>query len=135
MNKESIGVGLMGLGVVSGGVARVLTEKADLLARQVGCPLELKKIKVLGAGKVRFQAKELGLALFTTDDDEFFNQSGMDIIIEAIGGEEPARQYIKRALSTGKHVVTSNKELVAKHGAELFALAQEHGVGLQNSGF
>ena len=130
MNKESIGVGLMGLGVVSGGVARVLTEKADLLARQVGCPLELKKIKVLEADLARSQAKELGLALFTTDDDEFFNQSGMDIIIEAIGGEEPARQYLKRALSAGKHVVTSNKELVAKHGAELFALAREHGVGL-----
>ncbi|GAH35368.1 unnamed protein product, partial [marine sediment metagenome] len=75
-------------------------------------------------------AKELGLKLFTTDADEFFAQADMDIVVEAIGGEEPALDYLKRALSGGKHVVTSNKEVIAKHGVELFALAQQYGVGL-----
>jgi len=129
VKKQSIGVGLMGLGVVGGGVARVLTDKAEVLSRQVGCPLVLKKIKVLEADLSRPQAKELGLKLFTTDDDEFFTEN-IDIVVEAIGGEKPALDYLKRALSGGKHVVSSNKEVIAKHGVELFALAQENGVGL-----
>lgn len=129
MKKQSIGVGLMGLGVVGGGVARVLTDKAEVLSRQVGCPLVLKKIKVLEADLSRPQAKELGLKFFTTNDDEFFAE-GIDIVVEAIGGEKPALDYLKRALKAGKHVVSSNKEVIAKHGVELFALAQENGVGL-----
>jgi len=129
VKKQSISVGLMGLGVVGGGVARVLTDKAEVLSRQVGCPLVLKKIKVLEADLSRPQAKELGLKFFTTDDDEFFAED-MDIVVEAIGGEKPALDYQKRALKAGKHVVTSNKEVIAKHGVELFALAQENGVGL-----
>jgi len=130
VKKETVGVGLMGLGVVGGSVARVLTGRAGALAEQVGCPLVLRKIKVLESDLSRPQAKELGLNLFTTDDEEFFGQPGMDIVVEAIGGEKPALDYLKRALAGGKHVVTSNKEVVAKHGAELFALAQQNGVGL-----
>ncbi len=131
MKKKSIGVGLMGLGVVGGGVARVLTDKAKVLAEQVGCPLVLRKVKVLESDLAKPQARELGLQLFTTDADEFFAQPGMDIVVEAIGGEEPALDYLKRALSGGKHVVTSNKEVIAKHGAELLTLAQQYGVGLR----
>jgi homoserine dehydrogenase len=130
VKKETVGVGLMGLGVVAGGVARVLTGRAGVLTEQVGCPLVLRKIKVLDSDLTRPQAKELGLKLFTTDDDEFFGQPDIDIVVEAIGGEKPSLDYLKRALSSGKHVVTSNKEVVAKHGAELFALAQQHDVGL-----
>ena len=130
MKKQSIGVGLMGLGVVGGGVARVLTDKAKILAEQVGCPLVLRRVKVLESDLARPQAKELGLQLFTTDAEEFFAQPDIDIVVEAIGGEEPALDYLKRALSGGKHVVTSNKEVIAKHEAELFDLAQQHGVGL-----
>jgi len=130
VKKESIGVGLMGLGVVGGGVAKVLTGKARALAEQVGCPLVLRKVKVIESDLSRPQAQELGLKLFTTDDEDFFTQPDIDIVVEAIGGEKPALDYLKRALISGKHVVTSNKEVVAKHGAELFALAQEHGVGL-----
>jgi len=130
VKKQSIGIGLMGLGVVSGGVARVLTEKAKVLAEHIGCPLVLRRVKVLESDLSRPQAKELGLKLFTTDADEFFAEAGVDIVIEAIGGEKPALDYLKRALSAGKHVVTSNKEVIAKHGAELFALAQKKGVGL-----
>jgi homoserine dehydrogenase len=130
VNKDSIGVGLIGLGVVAGGVARVLTGKAKALSEQAGCPLILRKIKVLESDLARPQAKELGSQLFTTNDEEFFTEANIDIVVEAIGGEEPALDYLKRALAGGRHVVTSNKEVIAKHGAELFALAQEHGVGL-----
>ena len=130
MKKKSIGVGLMGLGVVGGGVARVLTQKAKVLAEQVGCPLVLRKVKVLESDLAKPQAREMGLKLFTTDADEFFAVPEIDIVVEAIGGETPALDYLKRAISDGKHVVTSNKEVIAKHGAELFALAQQYEVGV-----
>jgi homoserine dehydrogenase len=120
----------MGLGVVGGGVARVLTGKAEVLAEQVGCPLVLKRVKVLEADLAKPLSKELGLKLFTTDADEFFAEPGVDIVVEAIGGEIPAVDYLKRAITGGKHVVTSNKEVIAKRGVELFALAQQHGVGV-----
>ncbi len=131
MKKQSIGIGLMGLGVVGGQVARVLIEKAEILAGQVGCPLVLRKIKVLEPDLSRPQVKEMGPQLFTTDDKEFFTTPEMDIVVEAIGGENPALEYLRRALSAGKHVVTSNKEVIAKYGAELMALAQQNNVGLR----
>ena len=130
MKKKGIGVGLMGLGVVGGGVARVLAQKAKVLAEQVGCPLVLRKVKVLESDLAKPLAKEIGFKLFTTDGDEFFDEPGVDIVVEAIGGEEPAVDYLKRAITGGKHVVTSNKEVIAKHGVELFALAQRYGVGV-----
>ncbi len=131
MQKRSIGVGLMGLGVVGGKVAAVLLEKAKVLAEQVGCPLTLRKVKVLAQDLARPQARQMDSQLFTTDADEFFAETDMDIVVEAIGGESPALEYLERALSGGKYVVTSNKEVIAKHGAELRALAQQHGVGLR----
>jgi len=131
MSRQSIGVGLMGLGVVAGQVARVLTDKAGELSEKVGCPLVLQKIKVLPEDLTRPQAQQMPAELFTTDDDEFFLESGIDIVVEAIGGVSPALEYHKRALSSGKHVVTSNKELIAKHGFELLGLAKQHGVGLE----
>jgi homoserine dehydrogenase len=121
----------MGLGVVAGQVARVLVDKADDLAEKVGCPLVLRKVKVLPQDLSRPLAKQMPSRLFTTDDDEFFQEPGIDIVVEAIGGENPAREYLERAITGGKHVVTSNKEVIAKHGVELLALARQHAVGLQ----
>ena len=131
MKKRSIGIGLMGLGIVGGQVATVLTEKADMLAEQAGRSLVVRKIKVLPVDLDQPLAKKMPAELLTTDDDEFFNASGIDIMVEAIGGENPAREYLKRAITSGRYVVTSNKEVIAKHGAELQALAQQHQVGLR----
>ena len=130
MEKRSIGIGLMGLGVVGGQVARVLLDRAKSLAERVGQPVILRRIKVLEQDLSRPQAQKIEPRLFTTNDDEFFTTPEMDIIIEAIGGEEPALNYLKRALSAGKHVITSNKEVVAKYGTELATLAQKHNVRL-----
>ncbi len=131
MRKQSIGIGLMGLGVIAGQVAKVLTDKADALAKEVGCPLILRKVKVLPQDLSKPQAQAMDSQLFTTDTDEFFATPGIDIVVEAIGGESPAVEYLSRALSDGKYVVTSNKELIAKHGAELLTLAQQHKVELR----
>ncbi len=128
MDKKSIGIGLLGLGVISGQVARVLRDRSELLAEQTGCPLELKKIKVLPHDLERPLAKEFDQSLFTLDDNEFFTAPGIDIVVEAIGGEHPAFEYLQKALNSKKHVVTSNKEVIAKRGAELFSLAQQNGV-------
>lgn len=130
MSKPGIGVGLIGLGVVGGQVARVLADKADDLAEQVGCPLVLRRAKVLESDLARPQVQGMDRQLFTTDADEFFATPGLDIIVEAIGGENPAFDYLSRALSSGRHVVTANKEVIAKHGVELMALAGQNGVCL-----
>lgn len=130
MKKKSVGVGLMGLGIVGGQVARVLIDRGEVLAEHIGCPLALQRVKVLPPDLTRPQAKEMEPRLFTTDADEFFADPEIDIVVEVIGGESPALEYIRRALSAGKHVVTANKEVIAKHGAELFGLAQKHQVGL-----
>ena len=130
MDKKSIGIGLMGLGVIGGQVARVLLERAEMLAERVGGPLVLRRIKVLEQDLARPQAMAMESQLFTTDEDEFFATPGMDIVIEVIGGEKPALSYQKRALSAGKHVVTANKEVIAKYGLELMALARQNNVSL-----
>ncbi|MFH1003009.1 MAG: homoserine dehydrogenase [Chloroflexota bacterium] len=127
---QSIGVGLMGLGTVAGQVARVLVGRAALLSEKVGRPLVLRRIKVLPADLSRPQVKEMEPRLFTTDVDDFFATPGIDIVVEAIGGEKPALEYLQKALSSGRHAVTSNKEVVAKHWAELQALAEQNGVEL-----
>src|SRR3989304_4079205 len=95
MNGKSVGIGLRGLGVVAGQVARVLTEKADALAEKAGCPLVLRRVKGLPEDLARPQAKKMPAGIFTTDDDEFFRDPGIDIVVEAIGGENPAHGYLK----------------------------------------
>jgi len=130
MEKNSIGIGLMGLGVIGGQVAKVLLERGESLAEQAGNPLILRKIKVLEQDLSRPQAQKLEPQLFTTEDEDFFSTPGMDIVIELIGGEEPALDYQKKAILAGKHIVTANKEVIAKHGIELSALAQKQNVSL-----
>ncbi len=131
MKHKSIGIGLLGLGVISGQVAKVLRDKAAVLAEYLGCPLEIKIIKVLPQDLDRPLVKEFSPELFTTDENIFFNTPGIDIIVEAIGGEHPAFEYHQRGLTSGKFVVTSNKEVIAKRGAELFALADKNGVNIR----
>jgi homoserine dehydrogenase len=130
MDKKSIGIGLMGLGVIGGQVAKVLSDKAELLAEQTGCPLVMRRIKVLEADLSRPQAQTIEPHLFTTDEDEFFNTPDMDVVIELIGGENPALSYQERALRAGKHVVTANKDVIARFGTELIDLAKKHNVSL-----
>ncbi|UCE98130.1 MAG: homoserine dehydrogenase, partial [Dehalococcoidia bacterium] len=130
MKKESIGLGLMGLGVIGGEVARILLERGDWLSHQVGHPIALRKIKILDQDLSRPIANEMEPSLLTTYDNEFFNEPGVDIVVELIGGEEPAFEYHKKALTAGKHVITANKEVIAKHGAELTVIAQNQNVSL-----
>ena len=127
--KKNIGIGLLGLGTVGGGVAEVLATRADNLVEQVGLPLVLKKVLERDVNK-RYPAA-LGHNLATTDAKEVLSHPEVDIVIELIGGEHPATEYMKQAITNGKHVVTANKEVIAKHGYELFSLARKHNVDLR----
>ena len=122
--KKSIGVGLMGLGTVGGGVAKALLEKDRVVAEAVGCPVVLRKI--LEQRPVSVEPR-----LLTTDVREILTDPEIDIVIEVLGGEHPAMDYIQEALLSGKHVVTANKEVIAKHGADLQAMAKDKGLALQ----
>jgi len=127
VKKKSIGIGLMGLGVVGGGVARALLEKKKVLA-DLGYPLTLKKILVREPAKPR--RVEVDPHLITIDAQQILADPEIDIVIEVMGGEKPALDYIKQALLNGKYVVTANKEVMAKYGSELIGIAQEKGVDI-----
>jgi homoserine dehydrogenase len=127
--KRDIGIGLLGLGTVGGGVADVLVTRADSLTEQAGLSLILKK--VLERDVNRRLPAGLSPNVLTSDPDEVLSHPEVDIVIELIGGERPAREFMERAISNGKHVVTANKEVMAKHGYNLLSLAGKHNVDLR----
>jgi homoserine dehydrogenase len=129
VKKESIHIGLLGLGVVGGGVAKTLLEKTDAIAQQVGCPLIIKRVLVRDIAKKR--PVNVPTHLLTTDPKEILNDPEIDIVVEVVGGEAEAFGYIKGALTKGKHIVTANKEVISKHSSELFALASKHRVDIR----
>ena len=125
--RSQIGIVLLGLGVVGTGVAGALFARSDRFAQRAGIPLTLRRVLVRDITRVR--SLTLPNGLLTDDPDEALN-TDCDIVIEVIGGEDPARQYIERALSMGRSVVTANKEVMARHGPNLHSLAGKHGAGL-----
>ncbi len=127
--KRPINIGLMGIGTIGSGVARVLLNKKKTLARQAGSPIVLKA--VLEQDPSRHGILDIDPGIFTTDYKKIVHADDIDVVIELIGGEYPAYDYIKEALINGKHVVTANKEVMAKHGAELLYVARENHTGLR----
>ena len=121
-----IRVALLGAGSVGSQVARLLLENKDELARRVGAQLELSGIAVRNIGAKR--DAELPMELFTEDAESLIIAS--DIVIELIGGIEPAKSWITLALNSGADVITANKALIAAHGSELTSLAQQLGAQL-----
>ena len=121
-------VALLGCGVVGSEVARLLVEQADDLALRIGARLELAGIAVRRVGHPR--AAGIDRALLTTDAHALVSRPDVDIVVEVIGGIEPARSLLLDALKAGKPVVTANKALLAENGAELYAAAREFGADL-----
>jgi len=126
--KKDIGIGLLGLGTVGSGVAEVLVTRADKLAEQAGISLILKKVLVRDINKRR--SVKLSPNLLTSHPEEVLSHTEVAIVIELVGGEHPAKEYIEQAVASGKHVVTANKEVMAKHGYELSSLARKHNADL-----
>lgn len=121
-----IRIGLLGAGSVGSQVARLLIENQSELAKRVGAELSLTGIAVRKLDSKR--DADLPAELFTTDAQSVI--LGSDIVIELIGGIEPAKTWVIQALSSGADVITANKALIAAHGPELFALADQLGAQL-----
>ncbi|SEM68089.1 homoserine dehydrogenase [Lihuaxuella thermophila] len=124
---EQVQVALLGLGTVGTGVWKMLVSNQDVIARRTGRFFNIQTILVRDLKKKR---KVSGIEHLLTNDFEDVMKKDVQVIIEAMGGIEPARTYIKRAIEKGCHVITANKELMAVHGVELERLAGQNGVQL-----
>lgn len=125
--SEALRVGIAGLGTVGASVARVLTEKAAELTRQCGRPILVTAVSARSKGRDR--GVDLSGAVWFDDPVEMARTADIDVFIELIGGDEgPARESVRVALENGRHVVTANKALLAKHGLALAGIAEEKGV-------
>lgn len=128
MDTKPLRVGLLGCGNVGGALARLIIDDADRIATKTGQRLELIAVAV----RSRARQREVAVpeALLTTDAHAVVTDPDIDVVVEVIGGIEPARSLILAALKSGKPVVTANKELLANCGAELFEAAATSGVDL-----
>jgi homoserine dehydrogenase len=127
--RKEFGVGVIGAGVVGGGVVRTLLDRADLIAQKTGVRLCLRRVADIDPGV----AEALGIdpSLVTADAESLIADPDIDIVAELIGGEHPAKDLILHGFANGKHVVTANKLLIAKHASELCRAAEKHGVELR----
>jgi len=117
MEKQTMRIGLLGLGTVGGGVAKLLRENGDIIELKTGLKLELAKVLVRDATKARPGLSELPL---TSDPDDILKDPSIQIVVELMGGVDPARSYMIEALRAGKTVVTANKDVVSEFGQDLY---------------
>lgn len=122
---NSVNIGLIGAGTIGCGVYRTLARNSKLIERRTGTRLRLKKIADIDIGRKR--PVRIPKRLFTTDYRELVNDDSISIIMELVGGTTAARGMVLEALRAGKHVVTANKALLAHHGEEIFAAAEQNG--------
>jgi homoserine dehydrogenase len=126
MIKE-INIGLVGIGTIGSGVVEILDKNASLIEKRTGVKINLVKVCDLN----ETLAKKIGVdGVFTKDYKEILNDSGIDVVVELIGGYEPAHSIIIEAINAGKHVVTANKAVLAKFGYEIFEVAQKNNVNV-----
>jgi homoserine dehydrogenase len=128
MSGRPVRIALLGCGTVGGGVVRLLHENARYLAERVGAPLEIARVLVADARKER--PLELDRALVTTDAELVLGDDSIDLFVEMMGGLDPAREYVERAIENKRGVVTANKMLLATCGADLVDRATAAGVDL-----
>lgn len=127
MSKE-VKIAIMGFGTVGTGTYKILKDNGELIKNQVGADIVVEKILVRDRNKKR--NIEVSDDLITINADDILENPSIDIVVELMGGQEPAYSYIMKALDNGKHVVTANKELIAKRGREILAKADSKGLGL-----
>ena len=127
-DKSVVRVGLLGCGNVGASLVQLVEARGDEIAARTGTRLEIARVAVRSLTRKR--PVHLDDAVLTRDASEVVTDPSVDVVVEVIGGIEPARELILAAMAAGKPVVTANKELLANHGAELYAAASEAGVDL-----
>jgi homoserine dehydrogenase len=129
MPTKDVRIALLGLGTVGGGVVKILESRRAMLEERAGARLTLAAVADTDLTRPR-EGLDIGKLPMTADAASVLADPGIQIVIELVGGLEPARTFILRALQAGKHVVTANKALLAHHGAELYDEARRRGVTL-----
>jgi len=125
---ERVRVGILGCGNVGGALVRLIHDNAEVLQARAGVRIEVAKVVVRDLGRDR--GLPLPADAFTTDAAAVVHDPDIDVVVEVMGGIEPARSLIADALAAGKPVITANKELIATHGREVFEAAQRAGVDI-----
>ncbi len=125
---QTIKVGLLGFGTIGTGVVRVFQQNREILASRLGADIELVRIADLDTTTDR--GVKLPAGLLSDDAQALLNDPEIHVVIELIGGYEPARTFVLQAIRNGKHIVTANKALLALHGDEIFQAADEAGVNV-----
>ena len=120
-------IGLLGFGTVGSGVYHILTKNQMSIEKKTGVSLRIEKALVK---EPELFADKISGITFTSDVDYILNDEEISIIVEVLGGVDFAYNCVKKALESGKHVVTANKDLLAKHGVELSQIARENNVYL-----
>ena len=123
---KQIHIGLLGFGTVGSGMVKILLENREVIESRLGASLALKWIADLDLERDRGVAVDA--SLLTTDAEMIVDDPEVDIVVELVGGYEPAKSFILKAIENGKHVVTANKALLAAHGDEIFSAASRKGV-------
>lgn len=123
--KKTVKIAIMGAGTVGGGVYKVLNMRKDDMLLRAGTEIEIKKILVKSISETR---KDVDASLLTESFEDIVNDESIQIVVEVMGGIEPARTFILRCLNAGKSVVTANKDLIAVHGRELLEAAEANQV-------
>src|SRR3974390_1105848 len=126
---NDIKVGLIGYGNIGAGVVKLLQQNADVIRNKVGAGIVLKRIADLDITSDR--GVTVAPACLTTDVSAIFNDPEISVVIELVGGYEPAKTFVLKAIDKGKHIVTANKALLALHGGEIYAAAARKGVEVQ----
>ena len=125
--NRKIRAAILGFGTVGTGVFKIIQKQKEEFPHKIGAEFEISKILVRNVNKAR---EGISSEIITDKWTDIINDESIDIIIEVMGGIEPAKTYISEALKRGKHVVTANKDLMAEHGHELLETAAEHGCDL-----
>jgi homoserine dehydrogenase len=125
---RKIKVGIIGFGTIGSGVVKILASSRDLIRQRLGAEVEVVKIADLDITSDR--GVEVNSGLLTTDAKEVIDNPDVGVVVELMGGYEPARSFMLQAIAGGKHVVTANKALIAKHGDEIFAAVEDQQVSI-----
>ena len=132
MSSQIINVGILGLGTVGSGVVKILQQNAESIEKKVGAPIRVRRVAVRNTARQRDVDLEPGIV--TGDPQDVIGDPNIDIVCELIGGVDPAYSLVMSAIQNGKHIVTANKEMMAKSGHALLHEAENRGLDFNFEG-